>query len=252
LVKERSSEIIKMLEHRITFQPMGISCKARAGQTIIEVAGSQGIEFRSDCGGQGKCGKCPVEVTPLDHVSSLTSNESELLSADCIKKGGRLACETKIAGPLSVSVSESVLDSKEAIGKSLDDTILTEEPSRVLNRTDGPGSLGIAVDLGTTTLALYLCDLQSGAILHSEAEANPQRRYGEDVISRIAYTNDNADGLEDLRRVLIEAINKLIDQGLGMTSSTRGAIEKVTVVGNTSMQHLFAGLHPGKLGVILP
>ena len=228
---------------------MGISCKVLEGQTIMAAAAAQNINLRSDCGGQGKCGKCMVEVTPADHVSELTENESKLLSTQCIKKGGRLACKATITGPLSISVSESVLDSKEAIGKELGGSIITDERQKLRLCSNGTGALGVAIDIGTTTLAIYLCDLQWGRILHSMAEANPQRRYGEDVISRITHTNDHPDGVDDLRSVIIEAVNKLIAQCLEITGSDREAIKKVTVVGNTTMQHLFAGLHPGKLGV---
>lgn len=236
-------------EYKITFQPMGIPCRVAKGQTIMVAAAEQGINLRSDCGGKGLCGKCVVEITPPDQVSPLTENDFELLSADCIEKGGRLACTAKVEGPLSVSVSESVLDSQEAIGKSLSGTIQTRD--RQDERINGgkTGTLGIAIDIGTTTLALYLCDLRSGEILHSAAEANPQRRFGEDVISRIAYCNDHDDGLEAMRRVIIDGINKLIGDCLGVTGARGDAVTKVTVVGNTTMQHLFAGWHPGMLGV---
>lgn len=230
-------------EHNVTFQPMGISCRAAEGQTVMDAAAEQDIHLRSDCGGQGLCGKCVVEITPPDHVAPLTEDESELLPHSCLARGGRLACSAKVAGPISVSVSESVLDSQEAIGKSLSGTILAND------RHGETGSLGIAVDIGTTTLALYLCDLRSGEILHSAAEANPQRRFGEDVISRIAYCNDHEDGLASLHRVIIDAINKLIDDCLDITGGHRGAVARATVVGNTTMQHLFAGWHPGRLGV---
>ena len=55
-------------------------------------------------------------------------------------------------------------------------------------------SLGIAVDIGTTTLALYLCDLRTGAVLCSAGAGNPQRLFGEDVISRISYADNNSKG----------------------------------------------------------
>jgi len=227
---------------------MGIACPVAHGRTIMDAAAEQDINLRSDCGGKGLCGKCVVEVTPEDHVSPLTENEIKALAADSIDKGGRLACQAAVMGKLSVSVSESVLDSQEAIGKSLNGTIRTVDGRSGRTGSHAPGTLGIAIDIGTTTLALYLCDLNSGEILHSAAEANPQRRFGEDVISRIAYCNDHDGGLEAMRRVIIDEINRLIDICLGITGARRDAIAKATVVGNTTMQHLFAGWHPGQLG----
>ncbi len=235
---------------RVTFQPLGVSCKAPQGLTIMEAAASLGIDLRSDCGGQGKCGKCLVEVSPPANVSALTGSESDLLSAASVGQGGRLACVAKVAGPLVVLLPESALDSREAIGKTFSGKVLAadrQRPKAVGRKTEVP--LGAAFDIGTTTLALYLCDLRSGEVLHAEAAVNPQRRYGEDVISRIAYANAQPDGLADLHKTLIRAVNKLLGRGLEATGSDRGLIERISVVGNTTMQHLFAGLHPRRLGV---
>ena len=246
-ISENDSTIVK---HRITFQPMGISCQALEGRTIMEIASEQNIILRSDCGGLGQCGQCLVDVTPAEHLSILTDNEYETLSPERMKNGGRLACEARIKGPLSVSVSDSVLDSKEAVGKALDGEFFAGKQKAIRGDTDAKtGSLGISLDIGTTTLALYLCDLNSGEVLMSAAEANPQRRYGEDVISRIAYTNDQEDGLSELRQVLIEKINNLIAHCLVSANADTQAIQRVTVVGNTTMQHIFSGLHPRRLGV---
>jgi uncharacterized 2Fe-2S/4Fe-4S cluster protein (DUF4445 family) len=249
MAEDMSKEKHPRKEYTVIFQPMGISCRVAEGQSIMDAAAAQDIRLRSDCGGKGLCGKCAVEITPPEHLSPLIQNELELLSQECIAGGGRLACSARVAGPLSVSVSESVLDSQEAIGKSLNGRIGTGERPYGGTYAAEPGPLGVAIDIGTTTLALYLCDLRSGEILHSAAEANPQRRFGEDVISRIAYCNNHHDGLEALQRVLINAINKLIGACIGIAGVRRDKIAEVTAVGNTTMQHLFAGLHPGRLGV---
>ena len=236
--------------HQVVFQPMGKRCRVSHGRTIMDGAVDQAINLRSDCGGQGQCGKCLVEVFPSDHASPPTENEIRLLSPGCIEKGGRLACETEIRGDIAVSVSESVLDSREAIGKTLEGSVRINNKNHDRPLEGGGTALGIAIDLGTTTLALYLCDLRSASILTSISEANPQRRYGEDVISRIAYTNDHADGVETLQGLLLGAINAMIDQSLVKTGCNKRDIEKITVVGNTTMQHLFTGIHPGRLGIM--
>lgn len=236
--------------HRVTLQPMGFRISARQGQTISAAAAERGITLRSDCGGLGQCGQCLVELHPPQHASPLTDNERNLIPPARIDKGGRLACEAQIVGPLSVLIEESALDSGEAIGKNLAGSGISENqhhPHQPVNR--GTGAYGLAMDIGTTTLALYLCDLTSGTIVHSEAEANPQRRFGEDVISRIAHTQNHPEGLTELQRVLIEALNQLIDRCLVITTTERSEVEKVSIVGNTTMQHLLTGLNPARLGV---
>jgi uncharacterized 2Fe-2S/4Fe-4S cluster protein (DUF4445 family) len=109
-------------------------------------------------------------------------------------------------------------------------------------------SLGIAVDVGTTTLAAYLCDLRTGTVLSAAGSANPQRRYGEDVISRIAFANENESGAELLHRLVVEEINGLMGRCLAEVAAGREDLDEVTVVGNTTMEELFVGLHPHSLG----
>jgi uncharacterized 2Fe-2S/4Fe-4S cluster protein (DUF4445 family) len=110
-------------------------------------------------------------------------------------------------------------------------------------------SLGIAVDVGTTTLALYLCDLQTGALLSSAGAGNPQRLFGEDVISRIAYADNDEQGTGTLHRLVVEKINELAGNLLKETGSRRDDVDEMVVVGNTTMETLLASFHPHNLGV---
>lgn len=111
-----------------------------------------------------------------------------------------------------------------------------------------PRSLGMAFDLGTTTLAGYLCNLQNGAVLASASAANPQRRFGEDVVSRIAYTRECEQGTEVMKKLVIEEMNQLMSRCLKQAHSSLESIDELCIVGNPTMQHLCLGLHPGSLG----
>jgi uncharacterized 2Fe-2S/4Fe-4S cluster protein (DUF4445 family) len=111
-----------------------------------------------------------------------------------------------------------------------------------------PQSLGVALDIGTTTLAAYMCDLKKGSVLASAASANPQRRFGEDVISRITYANEKMTGLSFLQEIVVDEINELIVRCLDDVSATPEDIDEVTVVGNTTMQQIFMKIHPHGLG----
>jgi uncharacterized 2Fe-2S/4Fe-4S cluster protein (DUF4445 family) len=103
--------------------------------------------------------------------------------------------------------------------------------------------LGLAVDLGTTKIALYLIDLETGKNIAVEGMMNPQIAYGEDVISRIAYAMEN--GGMKLQQVVIEELNELI----GKICPEPKRIVEMTLVGNTVMHHLFLGLPVRQLGV---
>ena len=109
-------------------------------------------------------------------------------------------------------------------------------------------SMGFALDIGTTTLAAYLCDLRTGAVLASAASSNPQRRFGEDVISRVAFAKEHDDGTEILRNLVIDEVNKLMQRCLKAIGASLEDVDEVVVVGNTTMEQIFAGLHPGGLG----
>lgn len=112
-----------------------------------------------------------------------------------------------------------------------------------------PRSLGLAVDLGTTTLAAYLCDLQSGEVLASAASVNPQRHYGEDVISRIAVADAREDGLKVLKDLVVDGIHFLLARCLEQVGASADEIDEVALVGNTTMERIFVGFHPHGLGV---
>ena len=108
--------------------------------------------------------------------------------------------------------------------------------------------LGLAVDIGTTKLAVYLVDLLSGETLAKQGAMNPQIGFGEDVISRISYANEHAGGRETLQRRLVESINQLVDELCAGVGKSSQQIVEAVVVGNTAMHHLFAGLPVQQLG----
>ena len=97
---------------------------------------------------------------------------------------------------------------------------------------------GIALDLGTTTLALYLLDLNEGRIISVLSKVNAQRSYGSDVISRINYTMENKNGLEELNKCVINQINEMIDEISKLNNINKDEIYNIVVVGNTTMIHM--------------
>jgi uncharacterized 2Fe-2S/4Fe-4S cluster protein (DUF4445 family) len=108
---------------------------------------------------------------------------------------------------------------------------------------------GLAVDIGSTTVAGYLCNLRTGAIVAAESLMNPQVAYGEDVIARITYAIDHPDGLEKLRGAIIDCLNRLIGTITAAAGLAPAHILEATVVGNTAMHHIFLGIDPAPLGV---
>jgi uncharacterized 2Fe-2S/4Fe-4S cluster protein (DUF4445 family) len=138
-------------------------------------------------------------------------------------------------------------------------------------------SYGAAVDIGSTTIALYLCNLRTGEMLAAESEMNPQIVYGEDVMSRIQYTIEHEDGLEKLHKAVIATLNKLLKQAVKSANMSLRATAKqspaneeiasgeeqvhprndikveeileMVLVGNSTMHHILLNLHPKDLGL---
>ena len=107
---------------------------------------------------------------------------------------------------------------------------------------------GLAIDVGSTTVAGYLCSLRTGRIIGTESLMNPQVTYGDDVIARISYVMDHPDGMKKMRGAIIDGLNHLIRIVTGDHGLSPADILEITLVGNTVMHHLFLGIDPRALG----
>jgi uncharacterized 2Fe-2S/4Fe-4S cluster protein (DUF4445 family) len=110
------------------------------------------------------------------------------------------------------------------------------------------GTYGLAVDIGSTTVAGHLCDLRTGEVLATESMMNPQVAYGEDLMSRISYANENSDGLNKLHQAILDALNNLAAKAARTAGIHARNIQDAVFVGNTTMIHLLLGIHPRELG----
>ena len=112
-----------------------------------------------------------------------------------------------------------------------------------------PPTYGVAVDLGTTTLALYLCNMTKGSVLSSLALKNPQALYGDDVMCRISAAVQKIGKLVHVQKLVVKTIVWGCEN---LASSNRIAptkLKKMVVVGNPAMIHLFLAVNPGSIGV---
>jgi len=107
---------------------------------------------------------------------------------------------------------------------------------------------GLAVDVGSTTIAAHLCNLSSGEVVASSGIMNPQIRFGEDLMSRVSYVMMNPGGDAEMTRVVREAINDLAEEVAKDAGIAREDILNATFVGNPIMHHLLLGIDPTELG----
>ncbi len=110
------------------------------------------------------------------------------------------------------------------------------------------GMYGLAVDIGSTTIAGHLCDLRTGKILATESLMNPQVTYGEDLMSRISYAMMNADGLKKMHTAVLEALQQLVSRVAKQADLRVRHIYDAVMVGNTTMLHILLGINPTELG----
>ena len=208
--------------HRITLKPVQVELTAPAGTALRDLLFAQGVEF--PCGGQGRCRGCRVHV--LEGQASVNDAQRERLSAEELSRGWRLACQCTLEDDLVIEL------------RQWDAAILVDEtPFAFVAR---PG-LGVAVDLGTTTLVTQLLDLGTGRVLAVRTALNSQARFGADVMSRVQFGVPEG-GAEQLRELIRRQIGSMIEQLMFAAQVPAGEITDVVVVGNTVMHHLFCGL----------
>lgn len=199
------------MRYIVTFAPQGVRVSAEAGSTLLQAQRAAGLRPDAPCGGRGTCGKCRAI---LDGREVLT-------------------CQTAVDRDMTVTLPE---------GRA--EKILTDGSS-VAVRPDGTDRYALALDVGTTTLAAYLLDGKTGALLASASALNPQGQYGADVVSRIQYALEN--GGEVLRRCLRETLASLVRQMAERVEISPHEITAAAVAGNTAMHHLLLGITPKAL-----
>lgn len=126
-----------------------------------------------------------------------------------------------------------------------------DQPARIMHLWPGfyEGTIyGLAVDLGSTTIAAHLCDLESGAVVASAGVMNPQIRFGEDLMSRVSYSMMNKGGADKMTRAVRDALNTLFTEVATEAKIDKNLIMDMVLVCNPVMHHLFLGIDPFELG----
>lgn len=152
---------------------------------------------------------------------------------------GEVRCEPSLIQELATTLDEHMWNVRIVLR---DDEIIAALPI-------DQSQLGIAIDLGTTKIAVFLLNLETGDTLTQTGVMNPQISFGEDVISRISYANKGERERKELTGILIESINVAVGDLCGSAGCSREAIVEAVIVGNTVMHHSVLGLPLRQLGV---
>ncbi len=204
---------------------------ALRGETIHATLSRYGIFHAAPCGGQGLCKQC--KITARGELLPPVKQEYEFLTDEELLKGVRLACMALPVGDCQVFLEANTPHREEWAPTTLSS-----------NRRKG---YALGIDVGTTTLAVYLYACQSGQLMATLSAPNPQAVFGDDVISRIdAAVNQGAMPL--LTQSVRRGIGDLIGSVCRTASIFPKEITACTVAANTTMLHLLAGLDPAPLG----
>jgi uncharacterized 2Fe-2S/4Fe-4S cluster protein (DUF4445 family) len=299
-------------------EPVAVS----SGELVVDAARRAGVEIQQPCGGQGRCGRCAVQIE-----SGRVRRRSVLrLSQADLDAGYALACQTVVEGDIAVIVPppdqirrrlttdhvapavvvpegydpgrvqtvrrvllnlsppsmddqtddwgrletalrratgagrlDGSLEQIRRLGSVLRSSdwqvVLTYDagreqdgPARLIRvqpaaGAEGRPSCGLAIDIGTTTITVWLVDLASGEVRQQASEYNRQIARGEDVISRIIYAGKGTGG-EELRELVLGTINGLVETACRRAGVDHEEIVKATISGNSTMMHLLLGIPP--------
>jgi uncharacterized 2Fe-2S/4Fe-4S cluster protein (DUF4445 family) len=214
----------------IIFEPDGRQISIHEGATLLEAAGQAGIILNTVCGGKGICKKCLVSLQP---------------SGEQVP-----ACQYHIQSDITVTIPAASRFFEQRILATGIETQAEIKPDiykEYLDTAAGGKILGVAVDIGTTTVVANLIDMTNGQCLATCACVNPQSRFGDDVVSRIAYAQTDAE-LAELQKIIIDCVNELISRLCEQASAEPKHIYEMCVVGNTTMGHIFLELPIAQLG----
>ena len=197
---------------KITILPQGLTQEVAAGTNLHHALQQMGCFVDAPCGGRGKCGKCTVLVNGVPMP----------------------ACRTAINEDMAVQLPQT--RNMQTVD-GLDGSV-----------TVGKTGFALAFDIGTTTVAGWLLDGRSGAVLASESRLNPQASFGADVISRIQAALSGS--MDDLQRGIRDSLIEMTGHLCAQAQIGPERIEVVAVVGNCCMQQLFLGILPENLARI--
>ena len=207
---------------RITLRPLGAVFDVARGSPLQEVLFPYGVEF--PCGGRARCKGCRVRV--LEGSLPVTPAQALILSRAELDAGWRLACHSSADADITLELAQ------------WEAAILSDDaPFSFIPRN----GLGVAVDVGTTTLVAQLLDLRNANVLAVTTALNRQAKNGADVMSRVGFAV-NEKQQDILTGAIREQTGSMIRDLIGRSGTDPASLTDVVLVGNTVMHHLFCGI----------
>jgi len=194
------------------------------GTNLLEAIRQTTIPLAAPCGGHGICRKCKVNIRGIGVVNS---------------------CEFMVDESITVDIGEA--PAMQILADSYFPEWIGEGEKGEGEK--GKKRAGVAVDVGTTTVVVFLEDLDTGRNLGVRSFINPQQPYGADVINRILYTQEHPEGLKKLQQSLVNAIDQAVASLCRLHQADPASLSEMVVAGNTTMLHILRGTDPGSLAL---
>ena len=203
---------------KLRIEPIGKELLVNKGTPLKDIVFQYGVEF--PCGGEGYCGGCKVKLLSGD-VQDAEKHE-ELNYKLGLENNYRLACISKLDKDITLEIPQ------------LESIVLADSSSFSFTPKEG---YGVAIDLGTTTLVAQLIDLSNSHVVGVKTSRNPQSKFGSDIMSRVLH-GMSENGLIESRNIIRKELNLMITD---LIKDKNIKPEKIVIVGNSVMHHLFCG-----------
>ena len=236
------------------------------GETLLARVSAAGVFLDAPCGGNGKCGKCLVSLSPGGEQTRacrthITGDTDVYLPDEMVMKiadgdnpdTAPSRANLVVAGSDDASVgtradAHNLGVAGDACNRTRADAHKLGVVGDACTHNSSTSNLGVAIDIGTTTVVAHLTDIDTGVRIATASGVNAQRPYGADVISRIQYCADN--GHDALTRIIREQLSKLIAETCAAAGADPRDVGYISIAANTIMEHLAAGFSPVGMGVV--
>ena len=221
-------------------------------KSLLRILQEKNEYISAPCNGNGTCGKCVVRFQ--SGATEPSARDREIFSEKQLTEGYRLACQSYPTGVYEIEIPQKE-EEIEVLSGWQEEKRLFGEHGKAEDRTHGGNkaeqpeyaSYGICIDIGTTTLAALLVNLETEADCQTAVSVNHQRAYGSDVLSRISASNSGKKW--EIQRCIRQDLQKLIRELLQKEKITEQQIQRIVIAGNTTMCHLLRGFSCETLGV---
>ena len=237
---------------KIRVIPSGQEYEYKAGKNLLEILLDKKVFVDNPCNGKGTCGKCKIKIVS-GNVAALGETEERFLTKEEIETGVRLSCLIIPEGDLEIELLQKERQHKVLTKGYVPEFVFEPFVKEMINEAEwneeGKQVYGVAVDIGTTTVACSLVNIYTGEEVAETSGINAQKHFGLDVLTRITYEIEHPEnGKQELQKALVDSLNEMIEELCCQSGVKKENIYEVVVAANCTMLHMLLGVSSVSLG----